>query len=43
MTALNLSTLAANGPLPADHIPNNRSFRVADLAPFATNMQFQRE
>ncbi|KAG0707438.1 histidine phosphatase superfamily [Suillus ampliporus] len=41
ITALNLSTLAANGPLPADHIPPNRSFRSADLAPFATNMQFQ--
>lgn len=41
ITALNLSTLAASGPLPADHIPKDRSFRSADLAPFATNMQFQ--
>ncbi|KAH7882879.1 phosphoglycerate mutase-like protein [Phlebopus sp. FC_14] len=41
LTALNLTTLAASGPLPADHIPANRSFRVSDIAPFATNMQFQ--
>jgi len=41
LTALNLTTLAASGPLPADHIPANRSFRSADLAPFATNVQFQ--
>ncbi|KAF8839264.1 phosphoglycerate mutase-like protein [Paxillus ammoniavirescens] len=41
LTALNLSTLAATGALPADHIPSNRSFRAADLAPFATNVQFQ--
>ncbi|KAL4071828.1 histidine phosphatase superfamily [Scleroderma yunnanense] len=41
ITALNLTTLAATGPLPADHIPANRSFRSSDLAPFATNMQFQ--
>ena len=42
LTALNLTTLAASGPLPADHIPAHRSFRSADLAPFATNVQFQR-
>ncbi|KAH0831037.1 phosphoglycerate mutase-like protein [Lanmaoa asiatica] len=41
LTALNLTALAASGPLPADHIPPDRSFRVADLAPFATNVQFQ--
>lgn len=41
LTALNLTTLAANGPLPADHIPPNRSFKVSQLAPFATNVQFQ--
>ncbi|KAG9313679.1 histidine phosphatase superfamily [Chiua virens] len=41
LTALNLTTLAATGPLPADHIPPNRSFRSADLAPFSTNVQFQ--
>lgn len=42
LTALNLTTLAASGPLPASHIPRNRSFRSSDLAPFATNVQFQR-
>ncbi|KAJ7611620.1 phosphoglycerate mutase-like protein [Roridomyces roridus] len=41
LAALNLSTLAAQGPLPADHIPANRSFKVSELAPFATNVQFQ--
>ena len=41
ITALNLTNFAANGPLPADHIPENRSFIVSQLAPFATNMQFQ--
>ncbi|KAK7054004.1 AB hydrolase-1 domain-containing protein, partial [Favolaschia claudopus] len=41
LAALNLSTLAAQGPLPADHIPQNRTFRVSELAPFATNVQFQ--
>lgn len=43
ITALNLSSFAANGPLPTDHIPKHRSFRVSELAPFSTNMQFQRE
>jgi hypothetical protein len=43
LTALNLSTFAANGPLPTDHIPKHRSFRVSELAPFSTNVQFQRE
>ncbi|KAF9239899.1 phosphoglycerate mutase-like protein [Melanogaster broomeanus] len=41
LTALNLTTLAATGALPADHIPLNRSFRAADIAPFGTNVQFQ--
>ncbi|KAE9404951.1 phosphoglycerate mutase-like protein [Gymnopus androsaceus JB14] len=41
ITALNLTTLAANGPLPYDHIPKNQSFKVSRLAPFATNIQFQ--
>ncbi|KAF7298396.1 AB hydrolase-1 domain-containing protein [Mycena kentingensis (nom. inval.)] len=41
LTALNLSTLAAQGPLPADHIPENRTFRSSKLAPFATNVHFQ--
>ncbi|KAJ8699287.1 hypothetical protein PTI98_002418 [Pleurotus ostreatus] len=41
ITALNLTTLAADGPLPYDRIPLNRKFKVSELAPFATNMQFQ--
>ncbi|KIL68527.1 hypothetical protein M378DRAFT_158328 [Amanita muscaria Koide BX008] len=41
ITALNLTTLAAGGPLPATHIPHKRSFKVSQLAPFATNIQFQ--
>ncbi|KAH9001458.1 phosphoglycerate mutase-like protein [Lactarius akahatsu] len=41
ITALNLSSFAANGPLPTDHIPKQRSFRVSELAPFSTNVQFQ--
>lgn len=41
IAALNLTSFAAEGPLPTDHIPSNRTFRVSELAPFATNMQFQ--
>jgi hypothetical protein len=43
LTALNLSSFAAMGPLPTDHIPERRTFRTAELAPFATNVQFQRK
>ncbi|VDC02885.1 unnamed protein product [Peniophora sp. CBMAI 1063] len=41
ISALNLTSFAAAGPLPTTHIPANRTFRVSELAPFATNMQFQ--
>ncbi|KAA1474843.1 phosphoglycerate mutase-like protein [Dentipellis sp. KUC8613] len=41
ITALNLTTFAETGPLPTDHIPADRSFRVSQLAPFSTNVQFQ--
>ncbi|KAH9951980.1 phosphoglycerate mutase-like protein [Amylocystis lapponica] len=41
ITALNLTTLATEGPLPADHIPSHRTFKASQLAPFATNIQFQ--
>ncbi|KAF5349620.1 hypothetical protein D9756_008974 [Leucocoprinus leucothites] len=41
ITALNLTTFAEQGPLPYTHIPENRKFRVSELAPFATNMHFQ--
>ncbi|KAI0273831.1 phosphoglycerate mutase-like protein [Gloeopeniophorella convolvens] len=41
ITALNISSFAENGPLPTDHIPKHRTFRVSELAPFSTNVQFQ--
>ncbi|KIK68813.1 hypothetical protein GYMLUDRAFT_237805 [Collybiopsis luxurians FD-317 M1] len=41
LTALNLSMLAANGPLPYDYIPDNQTWKVSQLAPFAPNVQFQ--
>ncbi|KAJ7368842.1 phosphoglycerate mutase-like protein [Mycena albidolilacea] len=41
LTALGLSTLAAKGTFPADHIPQNRTFRSRELAPFVTNVHFQ--
>ncbi|KAF9242010.1 histidine phosphatase superfamily [Melanogaster broomeanus] len=41
LTALNLSGFAATGPLPSDYIPEDRSFRTAELASFSTNIQFQ--
>ncbi|THH15597.1 hypothetical protein EW146_g4910 [Bondarzewia mesenterica] len=41
ITALNLTSFAAFGPLPTDHIPKKRFFRVSELAPFSTNIQFQ--
>lgn len=42
ITALNLSSFAAAGPLPSDHIPSYRTFRSSQLSPFSTNIQFQR-
>ncbi|KIK61887.1 hypothetical protein GYMLUDRAFT_165643 [Collybiopsis luxurians FD-317 M1] len=41
LTALNISTLATNGPLPYDHMPKKQSFKVSQLAPFASNIQLQ--
>ncbi|KIM58916.1 hypothetical protein SCLCIDRAFT_127317 [Scleroderma citrinum Foug A] len=41
LTALGLSNFAKTGPLPTDHIPDQRSFRTSQIAPFATNVQFQ--
>ncbi|EGN96120.1 hypothetical protein SERLA73DRAFT_170536 [Serpula lacrymans var. lacrymans S7.3] len=41
ITALNLSSFAKTGPLPSSHIPSRRTFRSSELAPFATNIQFQ--
>ena len=42
IAALNLNTFAESGPLSYTHIRHDRSFRVSELAPFATNIQFQR-
>ncbi|TFK67148.1 phosphoglycerate mutase-like protein [Pluteus cervinus] len=41
ITALNLTRFSEDGPLPDDHIPRHRKFRVSELAPFGTNVQFQ--
>ncbi|GJE91986.1 phosphoglycerate mutase-like protein [Phanerochaete sordida] len=41
LTALNLTNFAATGPLPYDHIPRDRAFKSAQLAPFGTNVHFQ--
>ncbi|KAK7037570.1 hypothetical protein VNI00_011062 [Paramarasmius palmivorus] len=41
ITALNLTSFAEDGPLPYNHIPKKRKFKVSQLAPFATNVQFQ--
>ncbi|KAH9837054.1 histidine phosphatase superfamily [Rhodofomes roseus] len=41
ITALNFTTLAANGPLPIDHIPAFQTYHVHDIAPFATNLVAQ--
>ncbi|KAJ7314247.1 acid phosphatase [Mycena albidolilacea] len=36
--AMNFTTLVATGPLPATHIPPNRSYMVNQIAPFAANL-----
>ncbi|KAH9937171.1 histidine phosphatase superfamily [Fomitopsis serialis] len=41
ITALNFTTLAANGPLPIDRIPAYQTYRVHNIAPFATNLVAQ--
>ncbi|ELU42830.1 phytase [Rhizoctonia solani AG-1 IA] len=43
MTALNLTNFASDGQLPITHILPNRKFKSSKIAPFATNMQVQRE
>ncbi|PPQ79240.1 hypothetical protein CVT25_002806 [Psilocybe cyanescens] len=37
-TAMNFTTLAANGPLPTDRIPEHQTFFANQLAPFASNV-----
>lgn len=41
ITALNFTTLAANGPLPYDHIPVGHTYHVQDIAPFSSNLVTQ--
>ncbi|KAG6819805.1 hypothetical protein H0H93_008500 [Arthromyces matolae] len=41
ITGLNLTKLAASKPLPYTHIPHHRAFKTSELAPFASNLQFQ--
>ncbi|KAJ3515274.1 hypothetical protein NLJ89_g1865 [Agrocybe chaxingu] len=36
--AMNFTSLAANGPLPTDYIPKNRTYYVNQIAPFASNL-----
>jgi len=38
LTALNFTSLTANGSLPTDHIPPNQSYIVSQIAPFATRL-----
>ncbi|KAH9947918.1 histidine phosphatase superfamily [Amylocystis lapponica] len=38
VTALNFTTLAKNGPLPIDHIPEGQTYHVQDIAPFGSNL-----
>lgn len=35
---MNFTSLAANGPLPTDHIPTNRTYLVNQIAPFGSNL-----
>ncbi|KZT75145.1 phosphoglycerate mutase-like protein [Daedalea quercina L-15889] len=41
ITALNFTTLAANGPLPIDRIPAYQTYHVHDIAPFTSNLVAQ--
>ncbi|EGG09376.1 uncharacterized protein MELLADRAFT_77108 [Melampsora larici-populina 98AG31] len=41
IVALNLTTLASEGPLPTTYIPEKQSFISAHISPFAANLQTQ--
>jgi hypothetical protein len=43
IAALGLTNFAKGKHLPTTHIPHNRAFRTDELAPFASNVQFQRK
>ncbi|TFK36825.1 histidine phosphatase superfamily [Crucibulum laeve] len=36
--AMNFTSMAANGPLPTDHIPKDQTYFVNQIAPFASNL-----
>ncbi|KAF8167786.1 histidine phosphatase superfamily [Crassisporium funariophilum] len=36
--AMNMTSMAANGPLPTDHIPKDQTYFVNQIAPFAANL-----
>ncbi|KDR85316.1 hypothetical protein GALMADRAFT_218408 [Galerina marginata CBS 339.88] len=36
--AMNFTSLAANGPLPTDHIPKDQTYFVNQIAPFGSNL-----
>ncbi|KAJ6452328.1 histidine phosphatase superfamily [Mycena vitilis] len=38
VVAMNFTSLAATGPLPATHIPRNRSYIVNQISPFGSNL-----
>ncbi|KAJ3728872.1 histidine phosphatase superfamily [Lentinula raphanica] len=38
LPAMNFTTLAAGGPLPLDHIPTNRTYKVQEISPFASRL-----
>jgi hypothetical protein len=38
LVAMNFTSLAASGPLPTDHMPEDRSYMVNQIAPFGTNL-----
>lgn len=41
ITTLNLTQFSSSGPLPSTHIPDNRSFDLSKISPFASNLQSQ--
>ncbi|KAI0639711.1 phosphoglycerate mutase-like protein [Trametes polyzona] len=38
LVALNFTTMAANGPLPVDHIPKHQTYTGQHIVPFASNL-----
>ncbi|TFK56976.1 phosphoglycerate mutase-like protein [Heliocybe sulcata] len=38
LATMNFTSLASGGPLPADHIPANRSWITTQISPFASNL-----